>query len=91
VSNKIKCATHGDCGSAMVCGHILQTLRDEQPRGFLWAIDDEGEYQAICPSCDDLSDAEWEASVKGAAVICLECFKLAAAYNGVRLDGVSIQ
>jgi hypothetical protein len=91
MTTSVKCATHGDRAGAMVCGHILQTLKDAQPRGFLWAVDGEGEYQAICPTCDDMSDAEWEASYDSAAVICMECFKLAAAYNGVPMDGVSVQ
>ncbi len=91
MSELLKCATHGDQRPTFVCGHIVQTLGDGKPRGFLWGVDDDGNYQAICPSCDDLSDAEWEAAVSSAAAICFECFKIAAAYNSVHLDGASIQ
>ncbi len=52
--------------AAFVCTHILQTLRDGRPRGFLWSRDEDGAVNAYCALCDAelrRAGAEWDEAV----------------------------
>ena len=53
MSGTVSCNIHGDQQEAFVCKHILLTLKDKTPRGFIWTVDEESGYQAFCESCDE--------------------------------------
>lgn len=80
----IHCELHGDCTAAYVCGHILATLRDQKPRGFLDHVDEDGDHQAICLACNTMPFEEWERTgPANMAAICWGCFERAATINGL--------
>jgi hypothetical protein len=84
VREPIRCEKHGMQRRAFVCRHIVDTFQDRKPRGFVWKRDSEGEYEALCRVCSQVSPAEWERI--GADVgraLCLKCFAEVGAYNGV--------
>ena len=82
----MNCAEHGDRAWAAGCAHLLDTLRDGVPRGFWWVIDDEGGYQALCSSCEEMDSTEWERVREDLhAILCVECFRRAASINNVAL------
>ena len=83
-ASRVDCATHGDSEGTVVCVHVVDTLRDRVARGFLWHRDEDDEFQAVCDSCADMSDEDWERQqVALGRVLCLGCFKNAAKLNGV--------
>ena len=87
MSRRVQCDEHGEDTAAFVCTHILDTLRDREPRGFLWLRDDGGEYSAICQDCNESTDEEWEEmSSDVIRLVCLGCFKKAASLNDVSID-----
>ncbi|MEO0398922.1 MAG: hypothetical protein AAF224_05805 [Pseudomonadota bacterium] len=80
---KIKCGTHGEQPRTFVCVHIIETLKDGEPRGFFWNNPD-GEFQAICAACNDLSEEEFYAQEEELVEeLCFGCFQDAAAINGI--------
>ena len=86
MTEKITCGTHGRQDSTFVCVHIIETLKDGEPRGFWWS-NHEGTFEAVCSACNDLSEEEFFA--QGPEVIeplCFGCFKDAAAINGFDID-----
>jgi hypothetical protein len=84
VSTLLVCDIHGNNVATIVCSHILDTLSDKQKRGFRWHLDEEGEYQAVCDDCEGMSEEQWKIeSDKVGRVLCYECFKNAAALNGI--------
>ena len=86
MSEAVECAEHGNSAATAVCTHILGTLQDGVPRGFSWFVDEEGEYQAFCSACEDMDQDEWErVSIDLCVILCLECYRKAAAINGVEL------
>jgi hypothetical protein len=86
VSDLIRCEEHGEQRATFACVHILESLRDGEPRGFLWSFDD-GDHQAVCDACRAIPDAEWEATAGNTIrLICFGCFKRAAAINGVAVE-----
>jgi hypothetical protein len=86
LSDPIVCDVHGESVATIVCVHILDTLQDDAPRGFWWAVDDEGEYDAICEECNNMSDEEWAASsTENCCVLCFECYARAAKLNGIEM------
>jgi len=94
VTTPVQCEEHGDSVATFVCVHISQTLDDTKPRGFLWSVDDDGEYQAMCSDCDALSasvsEEEWERlenELCPIEILCLSCFKRAAKLNQINIPG----
>ncbi|MEL6371314.1 MAG: hypothetical protein AAFY84_07050 [Pseudomonadota bacterium] len=82
----IKCGTHGEQETTFVCVHIIETLKDGVPRGFLWNHVD-GDFQAICENCNNLSEEEFYAQeAELIQLLCYGCFRDAAAINGVDID-----
>lgn len=82
----LKCGTHGRQKETFVCRHIIETLKDHEPRGFCWDVVD-GTHEAICSACNDLGEAEFQQSldelIQG---LCFGCFREAAQINGIILD-----
>ncbi len=80
---KLTCGTHGEQEETFVCDHIIETLKDGEPRGFCWNHVD-GQCQAICTACNEMTDEEFTASQADAInILCYGCFLDAAALNGV--------
>jgi hypothetical protein len=72
-----------------VCGHIVRSLQDRQPRGFFWAIEGDQEYpDAWCAECNERLSAaggEWSEALEADAqvrVLCARCYETARALNG---------
>jgi hypothetical protein len=85
----IACSEHGDRTAAAVCIHIVQTLKDSEPRGFLAQIDPDGEHSAICIDCNEMPFDEWERTkLETLAMICFECYRKAADMNGEEIPEV---
>ena len=86
MSQTISCDVHGERACAIVCVHIVETLKDSEPRGFHWSLDEDGEHQATCSSCSDMDDSIWETlEVELGRVLCFECYCRAATLNGVSM------
>ncbi len=80
---KLQCGTHGEQDETVVCRHIIDTLQDGEPRGFVWNRAD-GEFQALCTACNALSDDAFAAAeAEIIRLLCFGCFQDAAALNGV--------
>ncbi|MEQ1865000.1 MAG: hypothetical protein ABL996_10140 [Micropepsaceae bacterium] len=85
----IACSEHGERTAAAVCIHIVQTLKDMEPRGFLPQIDDDGGHSAICIVCNEMPFDEWERTkLESFAMICLECYRKAADLNDADIPEV---
>ena len=85
--SQVICATHGENDTTIVCVHITETLKDGLKRGFLWKVDEGGEYDAICNDCNAMPDVEWTArQVELGRVLCFGCFRRAAEMNEVVLS-----
>ncbi len=79
----IRCGTHGTQDETIVCTHIVESLKDAEPRGFSWNVSD-GVFEALCEACNNLSEAEFAARRDEiVARLCFGCFQDAAALNGV--------
>ena len=84
MSDRVHCDEHGDSATTFVCVHITDSLSDGKPRGFLWSIDDDGEYQAVCPQYRETPDDQWEARAgEVGRILCFGCYQRAAKLNGV--------
>ena len=87
MSDRIHCDKHGDTKQTMVCVHIVESLKDEKPRGFAWCLADDGFLYADCARCNGLSSDEWQDQVDAnGRILCFGCFQDAASLNGVDLD-----
>ena len=85
----VACSQHGEGLATAVCAHIVQTLRDQEPRGFLPMIDEDGEHSAICITCNEMPFAEWEKTrIENLAIICFECYRTAAKLNDAEIPEV---
>jgi hypothetical protein len=86
MSHRIQCAEHGDSISTVVCVHICDTLKDGKPRGFLWSIDEDNDYQAVCADCRAMDRRNWRRMAKDLGrVLCFECYSRAGELNGIVL------
>lgn len=86
MSDRIHCDKHGETKQTMVCAHIVQTVRDKEPRGFAWCLANDGFLYADCTSCNALSSDEWHAQAdENGRILCFGCFQEAASLNGVAL------
>ena len=83
MTQTITCGTHGKQERTFVCKHIIETLQDGEARGFCWNKAD-GDFQAICTACNDLSENEFHAIEEdNISLLCFGCFQDAAAINGI--------
>ena len=89
-SNEIQCAIHGPQERTYVCQHIVETLRDGQPRGFYYGGDDpNGRGDAWCTACDEMLRAaggEWHEAIEeraGIRLLCGVCYDEAKRVNGL--------
>ena len=65
---RVECPEHGSQPATYVCQHIVQSLKDGVPRGFLWPAGTGMERpDAWCVSCDEAVEATgWQPhSVRG--------------------------
>jgi len=86
----VRCEEHGVSTEAFVCGHVLASLKDGQPRGFVYSsLDAVDEPSAYCSACDTMLQAnggEWTEALEERAdikLLCYGCFMKAARMNGV--------
>lgn len=84
----IDCSEHGQQEETFVCQHIVQSLEDEQPRGFHWSSEDNtSRPDAWCHECSDQTktiDGEWtEENMEFANVqlLCALCYDRAKEIN----------
>ena len=56
--DKIKCDRHGDNVPCYVCVHVVDSLLDQQVRGYHWVLDEENDIQAFCEACWHASEEE---------------------------------
>ena len=73
----VECCAHGKQIATFVCQHIVQTLRDNQPRGFWSAESEPGELypDSWCNACEAMVNAvgEWNEETEAKAAISLVC------------------
>ena len=85
-AERIKCGTHGEQDKTFVCQHIIETLKDGEPRGFHWNQSD-GAFEAICEACNNLTPEEFAATAQeNINTLCFGCFADAAAINGIDIS-----
>jgi len=84
----VECCIHGKQVATFVCQHIVQTLRDNVPRGFWSAVAESGELypDSWCSECEAMINAigEWNdetESKAGVSMVCSACYDLAKAIN----------
>ncbi len=80
MSKFVECREPGKSRPAFVCKHLMQTLRDQIPRGVIWLRDEDGNVNSYCgersmrleqAGGDRNDELEAEAGVK---LICEGCF-----------------
>jgi hypothetical protein len=87
VTEFVECREHGKSRPAYVCAHLVQTLRDQLPRGVIWRRDDDGCVNAYCDECEtNLQQAggEWNDKLEAdaaIALICEDCFRRVLSIN----------
>lgn len=88
-SSSIHCATHGPSTAAFVCSHLVETLRDGEPRGVFWSRDEDGCINAYCLGCAEVVESNGGeltdeiAEGFGVRLICERCFGKIAQSNGL--------
>jgi hypothetical protein len=89
LSFRVGCAEDISDTDPAVCVHLVQSLDDGEPRGFLWNIDEYGQYLALCEQCNALTDEQWERDHGDIMrIVCFVCFSKAGRLNGVTLPGI---
>ena len=91
IESEIQCERHGPQPKAYVCRHIVESLRDRQPRGFWFESDDSSPRpDAWCTGCNEhlpttggVWTEEAEASLE-ITLLCGKCYDDAKALNGHR-------
>lgn len=88
VARHVECDEHGKQEATYVCQHIVQTLRDGQPRGFWWANDpDSSRPDAWCSDCEakvQNTGGEWNdenEAFAGVNLLCGACYDKAKELN----------
>ena len=90
--NMVQCSKHGQSAEAFVCQHVLGTLKDYKPRGFIYSRDETGAVNAWCQECEDyvvMNGDEWNSQTQDFAnisLVCVNCASVAATINGVEID-----
>ena len=83
---KITCDRHGISEAVYVCCHLPASLSTQTAIGFNWLKDEQGEFQAFCHACWELTEEEWALQPDNAPkLLCLGCFSELAKLNNVRL------
>ncbi len=83
----IKCGTHGEQPQTYVCVHIIESVKDGEPRGFWWSRSEEGVWDAVCTECNNLSQEAFDAlGPDNIKIICLGCFEDAAVINETEIS-----
>ena len=84
----VECASHGTQQATFVCQHIIETLRDGNPRGFWWADDPENlRPDAWCSECEakvQAANGEWNdenEAFTGVKLLCGACYDRAKEIN----------
>ena len=88
----VECEAHGEKRAAYGCAHLLETLHDRQPRGFIWSRDEDGHINAYCEACSDELDrqgGDWNEAAEAFADIKLLCE--ACAVEAGNINGVSVR
>ena len=83
----VTCDEHGEQQPTFVCQHIVQTIRDKQPRGF-WTADSDQQFpNAWCTECEGRVQAagcEWTDEVESylrVTMVCAACYEQARRLN----------
>ena len=87
-SGDVECGTHGTQQATYVCKHIVQSVRDGVPRGFLTAHDPGNPHpDAWCADCEErvqATDGEWNdesEAFAGITLLCSACYRYARSLN----------
>ena len=89
----VECSSHGKQQATYVCQHIVQSLRDGTPRGFLSAEPEPGDVRpdSWCTACEDIvnnTGGEWNdesEAFAGVTLLCGACYDQAKAMNEVNI------
>ena len=88
MTNVVACPKHGPQPKACVCGHVLHSLHDLQPRGFFYSVDTDQEYpDAWCRECDDRlrgAGGAWTDELEKLSdirLVCASCYQTAKTLN----------
>ncbi|MEO1243947.1 MAG: hypothetical protein AAFX54_18715 [Pseudomonadota bacterium] len=83
----VTCGTHGEQPQTFVCVHIIESVKDGEPKGFWWSRSEDGIWDAVCDACNNLSQEAFDAlGPDNIGIICLGCFEDAAALNEIELE-----
>jgi hypothetical protein len=84
----IDCDIHGKQQQTFVCCHTVDSLKDNQPRGFWWSVEqpENPRPDAWCSECENLVNkhGEWEGEAEDFAdirIICGSCYDNAKVLN----------
>ena len=85
----IECRVHGLQQTTYVCQHIIEALKDGEPRGFFWSIEDPENPRpdAWCFECNEKvkeTDGEWADEILDfvkVSVLCGACYDRAKEIN----------
>ena len=83
----IQCEKHGAGELVHVCNHIVQSMRDNEPRGLFAWKDAEGTTCAWCQECALRAEASEQGPNRvplkfQVENVCLQCFENVRALNG---------
>jgi hypothetical protein len=76
MSKFVECGEHGKSRPAFVCKHLVQTLRDQIPRGVIWLRDDDGNVNSYCDECNmrlERAGGDWNDELEAEAGVKLIC------------------
>ncbi len=85
----VTCGQHGMVRAAYACAHVVQSLRDGEPRGLFWSRDESGCFNGWCADCERrvvAAGGEWDDETEASAdirLLCENCFLHAMRMNGV--------
>jgi hypothetical protein len=85
----VKCGSHGERVSAVVCKHMLQS--QPAPAGFIENCDDPNDLQAWCYHCEEKYQQEGEMTEEfrefnGMAIVCVVCYAEAKARHTIQVS-----
>jgi len=90
MTGDVQCAEHGAQPATYVCQHLVLSLRDYKPRGFVCESDGESDYpDAWCDECDRMLIAgggEWTddlGKAAGVQLLCASCYCRVRKLNGL--------
>lgn len=85
----VECFTHGKQQATYVCQHLVQSLRDGEPRGFWSAEPEAGDLRpdSWCDACEEMvteTGGEWNdesEAFAGVSLLCGACYDRVKAMN----------